>query len=113
MLTTLDFSQTQCRLTGLSGSPFADANSQALQTIYISPVLEGKITLWTGTKLIQTTISEIAISVASDPTDTMYDIFTYFDVATQSVKYEKAAWSSKHQITAQYTRMTFQSWVHF
>lgn len=94
MLTTLDFSQTEARITGVSGSPYADANASSLSTIYISPVLEGKIAFWTGSKIIQATLTEIAVSVASDTAGTMYDLYVYFDTSTQSIKYEKVAWAN-------------------
>jgi hypothetical protein len=89
------------RLTGVSGSPVADAAN--IQTLYYTPYFHDIIVLWDGTRWLPIQFAETSIALGAMTAGRGYDVFGYLSGGVLAL--EKLVWTSA---TARATAVTYQ-----
>jgi hypothetical protein len=80
------------RLTTESGAPIPQNERVAQPTIYYTPYVGSKITLYTGTNWQIFNFSELSIAVPAGSSGDMYDVFIYSNSGTPTL--ELTAWTN-------------------
>jgi hypothetical protein len=95
----------QGRLTLVSGNPVADVTSAS--TVYFTPYMGNRVTLYDGSSWTLMTFTERSLSLSGLTANTNYDIFLYNNAGTLTL--ETTAWSNA---TTRATGLVLQDGVY-
>jgi hypothetical protein len=97
----------EARLTTESGVPISTADRTAQSTIYVTPIVSGRICLYDGSRWKLYVLTEKSLALSSLTSGKNYDVFLYDNSGTLTVELS-AAWSSD---TARTDALTTQDGV--
>jgi hypothetical protein len=93
------------RLTLQSGTPVPTSDLTAQTTIYFTPYLGNKITLWDGAAWIDTEFTEISLALGTLTTASNYDVYAYLNAGVVALD-APVAWRAGGQAITGATNAT-------
>jgi hypothetical protein len=83
----------EARLTTETGVPLSTSDRTAQSTIYVTPYLSGRVSLYDGTRWRMYFLAEVSLALSGLTSGKNYDVFLYDNAGTLTIELS-AAWTS-------------------